>query len=394
MAVADGRAAGPSRLPKIVSVVAFLQKARIGRLVLVLLLTAFLTNDAVRSTSGLERVALCVLLPVCGVVLLIRRLPWQAAPLLVFGVAAALGAGGTLPLVCVVLFDLAVEQRLRWAVGGFGGVLVVNSAFDTVDPNSWETYISLLIIAALVVLFGLWRGSRRRFVRLLADQVEHLKVEAELREEAARSTERARIAAEMHDVLAHRLSLIALHTGVLVTRGDDLPERVADRLRLLRSASTEALADLRDVLGALHTTENPVEPISGRLEPLVDQARAAGQQVELTIDGDPESVPTTHRLGVHRIVQEALTNIRKHAAGADATIRVGFRPPATTVEVTNTAGQPAPGVVSSGYGLIGLRERITTLGGTLDTGPIGTGAWRVSATIPHPSDSTQNRLTA
>jgi signal transduction histidine kinase len=252
-----------------------------------------------------------------------------------------------------------------------------------------------VFLPVLAVLVGLWQGSRRRLLLALAADVEHLSIEAQLREEAARIAERSRIAAEMHDVLAHRLSLIALHTGVLTTKSDTLPAPLAERLGLLRTTSVEALTDLRDVLGVLRDpdatpADAALKPVMREVEELADEARAAGQHVELTTDGLPEQAPTTHRLAVYRIAQEALTNARKHADGAPVTVRIGYRPPATLVEVTNPPGAPRTDTVGSGYGLVGLRERVTALGGHLNAGPAGAGAWRLAARIPHPAGIEQN----
>jgi signal transduction histidine kinase len=199
----------------------------------------------------------------------------------------------------------------------------------------------------------------------------------------------------MHDVLAHRLSLIALHTGVLATKSDTLPAPVAERLRLLRTTSVEALTDLRDVLGVLRDpdampTSVALTPMMREVGELADEARAAGQHIELTTHGLPEQAPTTHRLAVYRIVQEALTNARKHADGAPVTVRIDYGPPATLVEVTNPPGTPRTDTVGSGYGLVGLRERVTALGGHLNSGPAGAGAWRLAARIPHPAGIEQN----
>ncbi|MEU6550473.1 histidine kinase [Streptomyces sp. NPDC046915] len=333
---------------------------------------------------------------VCGVALLVPRLRWPVAPFLVTVVTAWWG-WLTLILLAVVMFDLAAARRLRVAAGCAVVALTAN-LLGFPASRIWDElrYVSAVFVLLFGLVVGLWVGSRRRLVQALAADVEHLRVEAQLREEAARVAERSRIAAEMHDVLAHRLSLIALHTGVLATRSDTLPATVAERLGLLRTASTAALADLRDVLGALRepdTTRAPaaLAPAVRDAQELADEARAAGQRVGMTIQGHPEQAPTTHRLAVYRIVQEALTNTRKHAAGALVTVRVDYGPPATLVEVTNTAGTPGEiSSVDSGYGLIGLQERVAALGGQLNAGPAGAGAWRLAARIPHPAGIEQN----
>lgn len=334
----------------------------------------------------------------CAVVLLVPRLRWPVAPIVVTVVTAWWGWIGTL-LMAVVLYDLAAARRTKAAVVCVAAPLGAN-LLGYPPTRLWhqQDYVTALFLWAFAYVVGMWIGSRRRLVRALAADVEHLRVEAQLREETARVTERSRIAAEMHDVLAHRLSLIALHTGVLATCGDTLPEPVAERLALLRGASTEALADLRDVLGVLRAPGAAPNgagvvpaPVPGDVQQLVDDARAASQPIALTIHGLPEDAPTTHRLAVYRIAQEALTNARKHADGAPVTMTIDYRAPTTLVEVSNPAGPSGQAAaVSSGYGLVGLRERVHALGGQLNAGPAGAGSWRLAARIPHPAGTEEN----
>ncbi|MET7780317.1 MULTISPECIES: sensor histidine kinase [Streptomyces] len=332
---------------------------------------------------------------VCAVALLVPRLRWPLAPFVVTAVTAWWG-WLTVPLLGIVMFDLAAARRVRLAMGCAVVALGAN-LLGYPATRVWvdQRYVSALFLLLFAVFVGLWIGSRRRLLQALTADMEHLRVEAQLREEAARLGERSRIAAEMHDVLAHRLSLIALHTGVLATKNDMLPAPVAERLGLLRTTSVEALTDLRDVLGVLRDPDATppgaaLTPVIGEVGQLAAEARAAGQHIDLTTDGFPEQAPTTHRLAVYRIVQEALTNARKHADGAEVTVRIDYRPPATLVEVTNTPGTPRTDTVGSGYGLVGLRERVTTLGGHLNAGPAGAGAWRLAARIPHPAAIEQN----
>lgn len=368
--------------------------AAYGRGTLVALCVAAATlNDMAARGRYLAPVMATAL--VCAAALLVPRLRWPAAPVLLT-VATAWWGSLLLPMLAVVLYDLAVDRRARVAVGcaivAWGANLLGYQA-----TSLWraQSYASTVFLPVLAVLVGLWQGSRRRLLLALAADVEHLSIEAQLREEAARIAERSRIAAEMHDVLAHRLSLIALHTGVLTTKSDTLPAPLAERLGLLRTTSVEALTDLRDVLGVLRDpdatpADATLKPVMREVKELADEARAAGQHVELTTDGLPEQAPTTHRLAVYRIVQEALTNARKHADGAPVTVRIDYRPPTTLVEVTNPPGTSRTDTVGSGYGLVGLRERVTALGGHLNAGPAGAGAWRLAARIPHPAGIEQN----
>ncbi|MFF7991351.1 sensor histidine kinase [Kitasatospora xanthocidica] len=307
------------------------------------------------------------------------------------------------------VFYLAHLGRTGPAMAG-GAVIGVVSATGADSLVGWAgTAGSQLLVQAATLSFGLWLHGRRVLIRTLREQVDALRRERELRAERARSAERARIAREMHDVLAHRLSLLVLHAGVLRdqagagTVAAD-PDRLAHRLELLRTTAARSLDDLRDVLGALRadppvrppaSAEEPSEPTGAAPVPapalrdlteLVGEATQAGQRVELALVGDPETVPTTHRLAVHRLVQEALTNARKYAPAAPVTVRVGYGEPATTVEVRNGPAETPPDgpVTGGGYGLVGLSERVGALGGRLDAGPDGGGGFRLSARLPAP----------
>ncbi|MFF0409178.1 sensor histidine kinase [Kitasatospora sp. NPDC004745] len=306
------------------------------------------------------------------------------------------------------VYHLASLGRTGPAAAG-GAVIALVSAARADSLIGWAgTTGSQLLVESATLSVGLWLHGRRVLIRTLHEQVDVLRRERELRAEQARSAERARIAREMHDVLAHRLSLLVLHAGVLRdqalagTVADD-PDRLAHRLELLRTTAARSLDDLRDVLGALRADPTP-PPVAGQGPPestgsdrvpapalrdlteLVGEAVSAGQQVELALAGDPEAVPTTHRLAVHRLVQEALTNARKYAPAAAVTVLVRYGAPATTVEVRNGPGAASANgpVTGGGYGLVGLTERVGALGGRLDAGPDGGGGFRLSARLPAP----------
>ncbi|MFI8462083.1 sensor histidine kinase [Kitasatospora sp. NPDC085464] len=326
-------------------------------------------------------------------------------------------ASAVLPVLTAGLFDRAFPGMFsvfhlaylgRTGPASVGGVVIaVASASDADSPAGWAgAFGSQLLFQAATLAVGLWLHGRRVLIRTLHEQVDALRRERELRAGQARAAERARIAREMHDVLAHRLSLLVLHAGVLrdQSRAGTVaadPDRLADRLELLRTTAARSLDDLRDVLGALRADPparpaagdgpappSPAAPVPGPalrdLTELVGEATQAGQQVELALAGDPESVPTTHRLAVHRLVQEALTNARKHAPAASVTVRVGYGEPATVVEVRNGPGGVPPDGPGSGggYGLVGLGERVAALGGQLDAGPDGEGGFRLCARLP------------
>lgn len=362
-----------------------------GRYGLVVLLTLGAVQSGAVTAGGRYLTVNTAVALGCGLALLLPWGPWWLAAA-VTTTGASVWGWPVLPLLLIALFDLAARRR-TWAAVICSVVALAANAVLRPVASLWvpQQYGSTPFLL-LAVLGGLWMGNRRRLVQALHVQVEYLRTERDLREQTARMAERSAIAAEMHDVLAHRLSLIALHTGVLATRKDALPGPVVERLSLLRAASTDALTDLRDVLGALRTDDgfsaaDPLTPVLRDVEEMIEHARAAGQVISATVEGSPEQAPAAHRLAVYRLVQEALTNARKHALDAPVRLRVAYAPPATLIEVTNPPGTRAGGVrtVPSGFGLIGLRERVEALGGHLSAGPGGAGTWRLAARIPHPA---------
>jgi signal transduction histidine kinase len=223
----------------------------------------------------------------------------------------------------------------------------------------------------------------------LRDRAERAEAERELRSEQARLGERARIAQEMHDVLAHKVSLIALHAGGLEVNPAVGPDKVEGSAKLIRETARQAMEDLREVLGVLRSDVSvdgadlaPV-PQAADLERLVTASRDAGVSVagEFVL---PDDVPVSLGRTIYRVVQESLTNVHKHARGASTVVRVhGARGDGVTVTVTNVrpvaAGSLLPG---AGAGLVGLRERVQLVGGRLTTGPTAEGGWQVEAWLP------------
>lgn len=352
---------------------------------LVFAVTAASVQNAYVTAGGRLADPSVVVAVVAGGILLLRR-RWPL-PVAAVAVTGAGGWGLILPLL-VALFHLAVSGRVKESAAAVVLALAVNAlvhpAVSLWTTRAYGAAVPLL----LAVVLGMWANSRRRLADTLAAQVDRLHREQDLRESAARAVERTAIAAEMHDVLAHRLSLIALHTGALAIRRDQLSAGVADRIDLLRRASTDALADLRDVLGALRDPDTEANrslapPLRG-LDELITAARNAGHHVDTDILGRADQAPAAHRLAVYRLVQESLTNARKHAPEAAISIRVNYGPPSTTVEVANSASgaHSSPDTVLSGLGLVGLRERVQALGGRLEAGPAGGDGWRVAASIP------------
>jgi signal transduction histidine kinase len=247
---------------------------------------------------------------------------------------------------------------------------------EAILPVGW-------FVAALVA------GEVSRHRRAYLEQVEQRAAEAERsREQVARrraGEERLRIARELHDALTHSISVIKVQVGVAVHLARKRGETVPDALLAIRSASTDAARELRETLHVLRN--NDAEPPGSgldRLPGLVQRARDAGLPVTLTITGSPHALPGEVDRAAYRIVQEALTNVTRHAGPATATVTVHFGPNELTVQIDDdgTATPDTPAV--PGVGLIGMRERVTALGGRLCAQPRSEGGFHVRADIPVP----------
>jgi signal transduction histidine kinase len=216
---------------------------------------------------------------------------------------------------------------------------------------------------------------------------------ARARAEAQRrraSEERLQIARELHDVLAHNISLINVQAGVALHLIDERPEQARTALAAIKDASNEALNELRSVLDILRRghEDPPRSPTSGlaRIDDLVSRTQAAGLPVSKHVEGDPRPLPAEVDLAAFRIVQEALTNVTRHARGASATVRIGFEEGALTVQIDDDGrGMPATSS-GGGRGIRGMSERAAALGGEVKAGPRDGGGFRVVARLPMHGD--------
>ena len=217
-----------------------------------------------------------------------------------------------------------------------------------------------------------------------AERAEHARAEDERRAIAA---ERSRIARELHDVLAHSLSVMVVQSGAARRIVERDPERAAQAAELVRQTGREALVELRHLFGPVRRGEG--EALSGppsitRIEDLARRARTAGVAVELTVEGEPVDLPTGVDLTAYRVVQEALTNTLKHAGKARAVVTVTYEPDEVVVSVRDDGGARDGGALddSGGYGLVGMRERVALYGGLLEAGPSEDGGFAVRARLP------------
>jgi len=315
-----------------------------------------------------------------------RRFP---ATVTVITIAAMLTATIFVPM-GLALLTLAIRRRdlVLHILGLCAYAAYVLSSWSG-DGQFWVSVFTGPFLIGTWIAIGAYVGARRDLMVSLRDRAERAEAERELRGEQARLGERARIAQEMHDVLAHKVSLIALHAGGLEVNPAVGPEKVEGSARLIRETARQAMEDLREVLGVLRSDVSvdgadlaPV-PRAADLERLVEESRDAG----VSVTGEfalPDDVPISVGRTVYRVVQESLTNVHKHARGASTEVVVhGARGAGVTVRVTNVrpvaAGSLLPG---AGAGLVGLRERVELAGGKLTTGPTTEGGWRVEAWLP------------
>ncbi|MET0190083.1 MAG: histidine kinase, partial [Pseudonocardia sediminis] len=268
------------------------------------------------------------------------------------------------------------------------------------DPF-WLILIANAIAVGAVLGWGMYIGSRRELMWTLRNRAERAEAEQELRVAQARSNEQARIAREMHDVLAHRISLLSVHAGALEYRSAAAadgtaaalpPGELRDAAAVVRDNAHRALEDLQEVL---HVLRDPASgdgswsppPSADRLPALLAEARSGGQPVRADLADDVDELPEVLQRSVYRIVQEGLTNARKHAPGAEVRVRVGGgQGGELVVEIVNAVpvgvtGREIPG---AGTGLTGVAERVTLHGGTLTHG-VDAGRFRLVARIPWPA---------
>ncbi|MDQ0950339.1 signal transduction histidine kinase [Streptomyces phaeochromogenes] len=378
---------------------------------------------------------------VAGSVLLFRR-RWPIAVVLVSIAITPAQMGFLMGL--VGLYTLAASEMPRRIIGALAGMSMVGMLIvtyvrahqgmvrgDLRMVGDWFVpFVSIttsLGMTAPPILLGLYVGARRRLMESLRERADSLERElmllaerAEERAEWARNEERTRIAREMHDVVAHRVSLMVVHAAALQAVARKDPEKAVKNASLVGDMGRQALTELREMLGVLRTGEGgyggssvrmqtvplaavgvaaaaaasrAVDEDTGEgpclddLQELVGQSAAAGMVVDLFVEGDARGYAAAVEQTAYRVVQEALTNVHKHAAGAKTRVRVAHRGAEIAMQVEN-GPPPEPGAASDarlpsgGNGLVGMKERVLGLGGVFVSGPTDAGGFRVSAVLP------------
>ncbi|MFD4258767.1 sensor histidine kinase [Streptomyces sp. NPDC058534] len=372
-----------------------------------------------------------------GSVLVVRR-KWPIAVVLV-AIAVTPAEMGFLMGV-VGLYTLAASELPRRIIGSLAGMSLLGTlivtfvrlrqdlARDGVDFGDWflpfASIATSLGMTAPPLLLGLYVGQRRRLMESLRERADSLERElqllaerAEERAEWARGEERTRIAREMHDVVAHRVSLMVVHAAALQAVARKDPAKAVKNAALVGDMGRQALTELREMLGVLRSGgdgaraerasvplaavgvaaaaaasraagdggSSPDGPCLSELDELIGQSEAAGMVVNLSVEGEERVYAAEVEATAFRVVQEALTNVHKHAAGAKTYVRLAHRVSEIAMQVEN---EPPPEAAASarlpsgGNGLVGMKERVAALGGVFVSGPTDAGGFRVSAVIP------------
>jgi len=279
-------------------------------------------------------------------------------------------------LACAAVLELTVVTLLLLLAGG----------------GWWSNAIFLSALIAAALGLGLYIGTRRAYLAELRDRADRLERERDQQAALAVAAERARIAREMHDIVAHHLTVMITLSEAAIAASASSPERANDVMRSVADTGRRALADTRRLLGVLRQRpgqdsgqEAALQPVPDltQLDRLIEQVRSAGLDTTLEIRGQVPDVPAGVQLTVYRLVQEALTNTLKHGGpGARASVRLRYLPGELLVDIDDDgAGVTAPAAVGVGGGLLGMRERVHAYGGDVQAGPRQPGGWQVSARL-------------
>lgn len=353
----------------------------------------------VPASIGTMPLALAVAVAVgTGILVAVRR-RWPVPVLAAIAAAVlaeqtygtSLNFGGFALLIAV--FTVATETPRRTSLPVLAALpaylVVAILLYDTAHPNPTPAvladFVTAMAIFGTAWLAGDSLRTRRTRTAALEERAERLEREHAEAARLAVQNERALIARELHDVVAHSVSVMVIQASGARRVLEQQPAEASAALATIEATGREALAEMRRLLGIIRSDDAPA-PLSpqlglSNLGPLIANARAAGVVAELSIDGTPRPLPPGIDLAVYRIVQEAVTNTIKHAAPARATIRVGYDPGAMVVDIRDDGRRWSPGA-QGGHGLVGMEERVRLYGGEFEAGPLPEGGFAIHASIP------------
>lgn len=299
-------------------------------------------------------------------------------------------AVGTTLLIAVYSIAAFVDRprSLHHGVGIIAGIVIVGTIGVLVPEEElpWFAIPAFLIMYGTAWILGDNLRTRRAYMLELERTAAHAEAKRQAEARHAVADERTRIARELHDVVAHSMSVMVVQAGAARRVLDSNPQQASDALAAIESTGRESLDEMRRILGVLRSDDEQLElapaPTIDDFGRLVDQCEQAGLPVELIVDGDPISLPASLELSAYRIVQESLTNTLKHAGPATATVALTYGADELWVRVHDDGRGAAARTSGAGQGLVGMRERVEAFGGSLDAGPKAGGGFAVAATIP------------
>jgi signal transduction histidine kinase len=287
----------------------------------------------------------------------------------------------------IAAYSAGAHARQRHAVAALAALLVANVVDALGAPGNRAGNLALALVVFSLVPWLVGQALRRERSRTeqLRQFASQLEAEREQRARDAVMTERGRIARELHDIVAHAISVIAVQADAATKLLRHDPDRAREPLETIHTTSRRALAELRQLVGLLRDSDEqaPLGPQPGvaDLERLVDDTQRSGLPVTLEVTGEIRPLPETLDLAAYRIVQEGLTNVRKHAGPARARVSVRYQHDRLEVEVRDD-GHASIASGGGGHGLVGVRERVTLLGGQLDSGRAESGGFVLHARLP------------
>jgi signal transduction histidine kinase len=321
-----------------------------------------------------------------SLVLLLVAAAFAARILLGFNPGIA-GFGLLVAMYSVAAYEVGARRVFFLVVAGLGFVAGFVVFGVTGDPRSFAiTVPSVFFVAAWLI--GDYLRTRRAYVAQLEERAARLERERDQDRRLAADEERTRIARELHDVVAHDVSVIAIQAGAARAVQASKPEAAAQALGLIETTARETLIELNRLLGVLRggngaTPDRSPQPGIAQLAGLVEELRAAGLEVDARVEGKPEPLPPALDLSAYRILQEATTNVLKHARARRVDIRVRYSEAMLALDIRDDgAGNGGDPASSSGHGLIGMRERVALFGGQLHTGRNRAGGFSVHARLP------------
>ena len=358
----------------------------------VVLPLAVLASDPKALGHGLGAADVVGAILAVPLILLGRRAPLPALAVGVAATVATIAVTGEravlFAVVVLLLYTMAsrTDRRTAWIAGGVTAAVSYVAAVVFLDGSGLGRELGVIAWSLMAVAVGDAVRSRRDYLAAVEERARRAE---ESREEEARRRvveERLRIARELHDLVAHRMAVINVQAGVASHLLRSRPDEAEQAMRIVRASASEVLGELGDMLSVLRNVDDPEAPVEPAptlrdLGTLVESFAAAGLEVSWESSGTLEDVPDSVQLALFRLVQEGLTNAQRYGEGR-ASVRVERSPAAVDVAIENRIAAGTDPAAGSGYGLLGMRERVAAVGGTVEIGPTGDGRFGITAHLP------------